>query len=202
MEAKKPDNSNSDAGQAGASGRGGSDLTIFPNIKYRPRNVPAALLTWLVIYFVPGVIAGRLADPAVGLTWMSAGMLFLAWFTWQCFFARRLVADRDGFQIERPARRKSSVSLRLGYGKLHEVRLLEAGAFWRHALGPLVFVEPIWPAQRSGRMKMVIRHAGPEVVLREDEIGRLEEFAELLRTKNVMGLQRPKTSAPPDFFRR
>ena len=38
------------------------------------------------------------------------------------------------------------------------------------------------------------------MILREDEIERLAEFMETLRGRNVMGLARPRSSAPPSFF--
>ena len=174
--------------------------TIYPNIKYRPRNIPFALLVWLVLYFAPGILVGQWTTPLAGVLWMSLGALLVGAYIWRCFFPQRLVADRDGFRIERPDRKRRSVAVRVGYGKIHEALWRPAATSWRRLLGPLVFVEPPWPAQRGGDNKLTITHGGPEVILREDEIERLAEFMETLRGRNVMGLARPRSSAPPSFF--
>lgn len=189
------------AGNAAPAVNSGSE-TVYPNIKYRPRNVPFAILTWLVLYFAPGILIGQGTTPLAGLLWMCLGGLLVGAFVWHCFFPQRLVADRDAFRIERPDRRRRRVAVRIGYGKIHEARWRPAATSWRRLLGPLVFIEPPWPAQRGGDNKLIITHGGPEVILKEDEIGHLAEFVETLRGRNVMGLKRPESSAPPSFFQR
>ena len=183
-----------------AGEQAGGAERVYPNIKYRQRHVPFAVLTWLVLYFAPGILIGQWTTPAAGLLWMCVGALLAGAFMWRCFFPQRLAAHRDGFRVERPDR-KRGVAVEIGYGKIHEAQWRHAAASWRRVLGPLVFIEPLWPAQRAGNMKLVVKHAGPEMIFREDEIGRLEEFVEMLRTRNVMGLERRRTSAPPSFFR-
>jgi len=187
---------------AGETGAGIPPETVYPNIKYRPRHVPFAVVMWLALYFAPGILLGQWLTPAAGVLWITMGALLLGGFAWRCFFPQRLVADRDGFRIERPDRRRNRVAVRVGYGRIHEANWVKAANRWRRLLGPLVFFEPIWPAQRPGDMKLLITHGGPQIILREDEIGRLAEFVDVLRSKNIMGLERAKNSAPPSFFRR
>ncbi len=182
-------------------GRLPSDLTgeVYPNVRYRQRNIPFALAIWLVVYLVPGILIGQLASRFLGMFWMFGGAAAMGVFVWQCLYPARLVADRDGFRLERPDRRRRKVDTEVGYGKIHEARWERCDLLWRQVLGPLVFIEPFWPLQRVCRRMLVITHAGPHVVLREDEIARLGQFAETLRTKGILGLREAKRVQPPMF---
>ncbi|MHC4712207.1 MAG: hypothetical protein ACYTAN_02910 [Planctomycetota bacterium] len=186
---------------AAGEGRPSTDLTeeVYPNFRYRHRNIPFALLIWLVVYLVPGILIGQLASRLLGMLWMLAGAGAMAVFVWRSLFPARLVVGRDGFRLERPDRKRHTVDIEVGYGKIHEARWERSDLLWRHLLGPLVFIEPFWLLQRVCRRTLVITHAGPHVVLREDEVARLGQFAETLRGKGILGLREAKRVQPPTF---
>ena len=199
----------------------GNSEKVHRNKKYRPNLWPFSLAVWLIVYYAPGLAAGRLWNASAGLLWMGLGAVLFSFFLRRCFRPRRLVVDRDGFRIERehvsllrglfkPRRRleeggavperERETLFSLGYGKIHEARWVEKPSALRRALGPLLFVEPVWPAQRRGSHALVISHAGDPLVLREDEFAELEEFVETLRGKNILGLarrQRSRVTQPP-----
>ncbi len=176
---------------------------IYPNIKYRKRLVPAAVVMWLAFYFAPGIVVGRLTRPWLGVAWMLLGAALFAAFEWRCFFPKRLVVDRDGFRIERAGLEETgivarllrirSVTVSLGWDKIHEARWIEMSTPWRRLFGPVIFIEPFWLIQKKGDRRLLVSHAGAAVVLQEDEIAHLEKFVDMLRKKNTLGLD----SKPP-----
>ncbi len=165
-------------------------------MKYRPEWVYTAIVIWVIVYLAPGVALGRFVSPYAGLAWMTAGAVLLAIFEWRCLNPRTLSADRDGFRIEG----RRAKTFQLTYDRIHEARWEAEGALWRRALGPLVFIEPLWMLQRRGNMRLTIVHGGAPVVLRADEYAGLEEFVEILRKRSVRGLGREDRRPPrPEF---
>ncbi len=160
---------------------------VYPNTRYREGLVPFERVLWGVVYFVPGLVLSRYTWPVIGLLWMLAGAGFLAVFVWNCFFPAVIIVDRDGFRLERKVR-QTKILERIGYGKIHEARWIATDMKWRKLLGPLVFIEPIWPAQRGGSRRLVVSHAGHRLELREDEFRRLGEFVDTLRGRSILGL--------------
>ncbi len=136
------DQANSQTGDGKEDNSGVVDETVFPNIKYGQRCLLPATVVWIVAYFAPGILLGQHTLTVIGLLWMMVGGLPFAAFTWRCFFPERLVADRDGFRIERPDSRRKAVLVSLGYEKLHEALWRKTSRAWRRALGPLIFMEP------------------------------------------------------------
>ena len=170
----------------------------YRNLRFRQRHIPFAILLWLPLYFAPGLILTRFVNPTLGLLWMLLGAAMLLKFVWRCYFPTTLTVDRDGFRVERPGRRKSIV-VGLGFEKIHEARWVDSPAPMRGLLGPLVFIEPIWPAQRKGTHRLLISHAGQTIVLRQDEYLHLDDFVETLKEARIAGLAEKKvglTSRP------
>ena len=192
----------------------GNSEKVHRNKKYRPNVWPFSLAVWLIVYYAPGLALGRLWNASAGLLWMGLGAVLFSFFLRRSFRPRRLVVDRDGFRIERDYRsllrglfkrrqrpegrgalseQRRETLFSLGYGKIHEARWVAKPSALRRALGPLLFIEPVWPAQRQGDDELVISHAGDPLVLREDEFAELEDFVETLRGKNILGLARRPT---------
>lgn len=194
------DQANSQTADGGQDNSHVVDETVFPNIKYGQRCLLPATVVWIVAYFAPGILLGQHTLLVIGLLWMLVGGLPFAAFAWRCFFPERLVADRDGFRIERPDSRRKSVLVSLGYEKLHEALWRKTSHAWRRALGPLIFMEPVWHQQPVGTHSLRITWAGPHIFLSQDEIGNLGEFVETLRKRNVPGIAR-KRAAAPNFFK-
>lgn len=157
---------------------------IYVNVKHQYEGVPVALLVYVALYFTPGFLLGVYVNVWAGVAFMTLGAILFAMFEWRSFYPKRLIVNRDGFAIE--CDRGGCV--RLGYDKIHEARWEKAPRRARRIFGPLVFLEPMWTLQMGGDMQLVIMHAGEAVVLRSDEYERIEEFVEILKKRNVMGL--------------